>query len=137
MGKGGKYTINIGGEDRSGRFSMGFWELLEEEHGEPAGFMMSFLDSITPKILISLVYCSLKYDALASGMTFPYNRYTVAEWIEDMQEEEYGEKAISDVVNAFMESRQVGKMVEAAEKITQEIAKEKGKLPTEEEVKKK
>lgn len=137
MGKRGTYTIYIGGEDRSGRFSLGFWELLQEEHGEPAGFLMSFLDNITPKELISLVYCSLKYDALVSGKAFPFNRYAVAEWIEEIQDEDGGEEAISEVVNAFLESRQVGKMIEAAEKITAEIEKQKGLESKPEEIKKK
>ena len=137
MGKRGTYTIHIGGEDRSGRFSLGFWELLQEEYGEPAGFLMSFLDQITPKELISLVYCSLKYDALANRKTFPYTRYEVAEWIEEVQAEDGGEEAISEVVSAFLDSRQVGKMIEAAEKIVAEIEAQKGKQANPEEIKKK
>lgn len=135
MGKRGTYTIEIGGEERSGRFTMGFWEILEQEESEPAGFLLAFTENITARLITSLFYCSLKYDALAQGKAFAYNRYQVAEWIDELQETEEGEKAISEVVNTFLDSRQVGKMVEAAEKITSEINKHKDL--SEEEIKKK
>jgi len=136
MSKGGKYTIHIGGEDRSGRFTMGFWELLQEDYGEPAGYLMSFVTELSFKELISLFYCSLKYDALARGNSFPYNRYQVAEWIDELQDEEDGEESIQEVVTTFLECKQVGKLMQAAEKVLEEINKAKEEL-TEEEIKKK
>lgn len=137
MGKRGVYTINIGGEDRTGRFTLGFWEKLEADYGEPVGYLMSFLTEIKAKEIISLFYCSLSYGAEVERKTFPHSRAEVAEWVEDLQDEEGGEEAIQGVVQTFLDSRQVGKIMEAAEKITEEINKAKAEAVSTNDIKKK
>lgn len=137
MGKRGIITINIGGEDRTLRFSLGFWEKLEEDYGEPVGYLMSFISEVKAKELISLFYCGLLQGSEYERQQFPYSRAEVSEWIEDLQDEEGGDEVVQSVITTFFESRQVGKIMEAAEKITEEINKETAKHLSEEELKKK
>lgn len=82
---------------------------------------MNFVEKQGFKEIIDLFYCGL-----LNGTREPdFDRRDVVDWIEDLQETEEGEKEIQKVFEAYLDSRQVGQMLEAAEKITAEINSKK------------
>lgn len=138
MSKRGIYTIEIGGEERTGRFTGLFWENLETDYGKSVGeLLFTFAEhGMGFKEINSIVYCSLKAHAQVQEQVFKHNKAQVAEWLEDVTDEQKAE-----IIETFFDSKQVGKMLEAAQKITEEISKENAKKKNlevnEEEIKKK
>lgn len=135
MSKRGVYTKSIGGKERTGKFVGLFWENLESDYGKSVGeLLFTFAEhGLGFKEINSLVYCSLIVPHQIKEEIPPFTKAQVAEWLEDVSDEDKAE-----IIQTFFDSKQVGKMLEAAQKVTEEIAKEKNKQTvTEQEIKKK
>jgi len=82
--------LNVGGERRPIKFGTNSTALLCKEHGISLKEIGEFLteDGITIEKYRDLLWASLTAGAQSLGKDFPFTKYQVGDWIDDMSEED-------------------------------------------------
>ena len=61
---------------------------------------------INERAMVDLIYCAAKAHCLSSEKEITFNRYVVADWIDDMEQDDF-----NDIVEALNNSKVMGKKI--------------------------